>query len=103
MAWVVTPAKAGVHVSTEGSRFPLRGNDEHWVVFERGRALHLFHLTAWVFNPARAGWVSRPEDRSRPAGSSYNEYAGISAEEQNERRGLIVDRVRMPADPRTRI
>jgi len=35
--------------------------------------------------------------------SSYNEYAGLSAEEQNARCGLIVDRVRMPSDPRARI
>jgi len=27
----------------------------------------------------------------------------MSAEEQNERCGLIVDRVRMPSDPRARI
>ena len=32
-------------------------------------------------NPVRAGLVSRPEDWSRPAGSSYNEYAGMSAGE----------------------
>jgi hypothetical protein len=51
-------------------------------------------------NPVRAGLVSRPEDWRW---SSYNEYAGLSAEEQNERCGLIVDRVRMPSDPRARI
>ena len=51
-------------------------------------------------NPVRAGWVSRPEDWRW---SSYNEYAGLSAEEQNERCGLIVDRVRMPSDSRARI
>jgi hypothetical protein len=33
----------------------------------------------------------------------YNEYAGMSADEQNERWGLIVDRWRMPSDPRARI
>jgi hypothetical protein len=54
-------------------------------------------------NPVRAGLVSRPEDWSRLAGSSYNEYAGMSAEEQERRCGLIVDRVRMPSDPRARI
>jgi putative transposase len=54
-------------------------------------------------NPVRAGFVSHPEDWSRPAGSSYNEYAGMSADEQNGRCGLIVDRVRMPSDPRARI
>jgi putative transposase len=51
-------------------------------------------------NPVRAGLVSRPEDWRW---SSYNEYAGMSADEQNKRCGLIVDRVRMPSDPRTRI
>jgi putative transposase len=51
-------------------------------------------------NPVRAGWVSRPEDWR---GSSHNEYAGISADEQNERCGFIVDRVRMPCDPRARV
>jgi hypothetical protein len=55
-------------------------------------------------NPrVRAGLVSRPEDGSRLAGSSYNEYAGLSADEQKKRCGLIVDRVRMPSDPRARI
>ena len=51
-------------------------------------------------NPVRAGLVSRPEDWRW---SSYNEYAGRSADQQNERCGLIVDRVRMPSDPRARI
>jgi hypothetical protein len=37
-------------------------------------------------NPVRAGLVSRPEDWSRPAGSSYNEYAGLSAGESVSRR-----------------
>jgi hypothetical protein len=35
--------------------------------------------------------------------SSYNEYTGTSADEQNDRCGLIGDRVRMPSDPRARI
>jgi len=51
-------------------------------------------------NPVRAGFVSRPEGWRR---SSYNEYAGMSADEQTGRCGLIVDRVRMPSDPRARI
>ena len=51
-------------------------------------------------NPVRAGLVSRPEDWRW---SSYNGYAGMGADEQNERCGLIVDRVRMPSDPRARI
>jgi REP element-mobilizing transposase RayT len=37
-------------------------------------------------NPVRAGLVSRPEDWSRPAGSSYNEYAGMSGDESVSRR-----------------
>jgi hypothetical protein len=51
-------------------------------------------------NPVRAGLVSRPEDWRW---SSYNEYAGMSAEEQTGRGGLIVDRMRMPSDPHARI
>ena len=51
-------------------------------------------------NPVRAGLVSRPQDWRW---SSFNEYAGLSPAEQMQRCGLIIDRVRMPADPRTRI
>ncbi|MGD0126856.1 MAG: hypothetical protein ABSF46_15955 [Terriglobia bacterium] len=51
-------------------------------------------------NPVKAGLVSRPEDWRW---SSHNEYAGMSAEEQKKRCGLIVDRVRIPSDPRARI
>jgi len=51
-------------------------------------------------NPVRAGLVSRPEDWRW---SSYNEYAGMSADEQNERCALMVDLLRMPAGPRARI
>jgi len=50
--------------------------------------------------PVKAGLVSRPEDWRW---SSYNDYAGMSAEEQRNRCGLIVDRVRLPSDPRARI
>ncbi len=51
-------------------------------------------------NPVKAGLVSRPEDGRW---SSYNEYAGMSAEEQKRRCGLIVDRVRIPTDPRANL
>jgi REP element-mobilizing transposase RayT len=51
-------------------------------------------------NPVRAGLASRPEDWRW---SSYNVYAGIGAEEQKKHCSLIVDRVRIPSDPRTRI
>jgi hypothetical protein len=32
-----------------------------------------------------------------------HEYAGVSAEEQEQRCGLSIDRVRLPADEKTRI
>jgi len=51
-------------------------------------------------NPVRAGLAARPQDWRWP---SFNEYAGTSAEEQGQHRSLIIDRVRMPADPRTPI
>ena len=51
-------------------------------------------------NPVRSGLVRRPQDWRW---SSFNEYAGVSPEKQNQRCGLIIDRARMPADPRTRI
>ena len=59
---------------------------------EKGGYIHL--------NPVRAGLVSRPEDWRW---SSYSEYAGMTADEQNERCGFVIDRVRMPPDPRARI
>ena len=51
-------------------------------------------------NPVRAGLVSRPQDWRW---SSLNEYAGLSPAEQIERCGLIIDRIRVPSDLRTRI
>ena len=51
-------------------------------------------------NPVRAGLVSRPQDWRW---SSFNEYAGLSPAEQIERCGLIIDRIRIPSDLRTRI
>jgi hypothetical protein len=53
-----------------------------------------------LLNPARAGWVSGPEDGRW---SSYSEYAGLSGDEQKERCGSIVDRVRMLSAPQARI
>ena len=49
-------------------------------------------------NPVRAGLVGRPEDWRW---SSFNEYAGVCREEQLQRCGLTIDRVRIPTDPRT--
>jgi hypothetical protein len=51
-------------------------------------------------HPVKAGLAGRPEDWRWP---SYNEYTGMSAEEQKESCGLIVDRVRIPSDPGARI
>ena len=51
-------------------------------------------------NPVRAGLVRQPYDWRW---SSLHEYAGMSPEEQKRRCGLTIDRVRMPAGPRTRI
>jgi putative transposase len=84
---------------TEGELWQPRFFDRALrTVQEYNEKVEYIHL-----NPVRAGLVSRPEDWSRPAGSSYNEYASMSAEEQKRRCGLIVDRVRMPSDPHARI
>ena len=51
-------------------------------------------------NPVRAGVVSRPQNWPW---SSFNEYAGTTSDEQKQRCGLVIDRVRMPSDPQSRI
>ena len=51
-------------------------------------------------NPVRRGLVKRPEDWKR---SSFPEYAGADAAEQQSRCGLTIDRVTLPADQNTRI
>ena len=51
-------------------------------------------------NPVRAGLVRQPEDWPW---SSFSEYAGMPAEEQHRRCGLVIDRVSTPLDPPTRI
>ena len=51
-------------------------------------------------NPVRAGLVVHPQDWRW---SSFLEYAGIPPDEQRQRRALIIDRVRIPTDPRTRL
>ena len=47
-------------------------------------AVRVFSLAIIATVPA--AWVTRPEDWSRPAGSSYSEYAGMSADESVSRR-----------------
>ncbi|HET9178567.1 MAG TPA: transposase [Terriglobia bacterium] len=51
-------------------------------------------------NPVKAGLVRRAEDWPW---SSFSEYAGMPADKQRQRCGLIIDRVNMPLDPRTPI
>jgi putative transposase len=51
-------------------------------------------------NPVRRGLVKCAEDWKW---SSVHEYAGVSAEEQERRCGLRIDRVRLPADENARI
>jgi putative transposase len=51
-------------------------------------------------NPVRRGLVKQPEQWRW---SSYREYAGLDGAEQERQCGLKTDRVRLPADPRTRI
>ena len=51
-------------------------------------------------NPVRGGLVQTPEEWKW---SSVHEYAGVSADEQERRCGLRIDRVRLPADENARI
>jgi len=51
-------------------------------------------------NPVRRGLATRATDWKW---SSMHEYAGISGEEQEQRCGLRIDRVSLPADENTRI
>jgi REP element-mobilizing transposase RayT len=51
-------------------------------------------------NPVRAGLVRHPQDWRW---SSFNEYGGMRPGEQLRRCALTIDRVRIPADPRTRV
>ncbi len=52
------------------------------------------------WNPVRRGWVKRPEEWRW---SSAVEYGGVDSAEQEKRCGLVIDRVRLPADENTRI
>jgi putative transposase len=51
-------------------------------------------------NPVRRGLVKRAEEWKW---LSVHEYAGVSGEEQEQRCGLCIDRVRLPADENTAI
>ena len=64
------------------------------VIHER-RAEHRF-----LFNPVKAGLARRPEDWPW---SSVHDYTGNVNDRPATPSGLSVDRVFLPADPRTRI
>jgi hypothetical protein len=51
-------------------------------------------------NPVRRGLVKQPEQWRW---SSYREYAGLDAAEQERQWGLKIDRVRLPAEQDARI
>ena len=67
----------------------LRTLPDYW---EKVEYIHL--------NPVRQGLVARPEGWTW---SSAAEYSGASPEEQKGRSGLVIDRVRLPAEGKTRI
>jgi putative transposase len=60
-----------------------------------GETVEYIHL-----NPVRRGLVKGPEQWKW---SSFTEYAGVDAAEQQSRCGLTIDRVRLPADEHARI
>jgi hypothetical protein len=64
-------------------------------VKEYNETVEYIHL-----NPVRRGLVKQVTDWKW---SSVHEYAGVSGEEQEQRCGLRIDRVRLPADENTRI
>ncbi len=71
--------------------------------FDRAlRTVKEYHETVEYIhgNPVRRGLVKRAEEWKW---SSMPEYAGATAEEQEQRCGLRIDRVRLPANEKTRI
>ncbi len=60
-------------------------------VEEYNETVEIIHM-----NPLRAGLVSRPQEWRW---SSFNEYAGTTSDEQKQRCGLAIERVRMPLEP----
>ena len=64
-------------------------------VKDYGDTVEYIHL-----NPVQRGLVKRPEDWTW---SSFPEFAGADAAEQQRRCGLSIDRVRLPADQKARI
>ena len=64
-------------------------------VKDYGETVEYIHM-----NPVRRGLVNEPEQWKW---SSFPEYAGVHAAEQQSRCGLTIDRVRLPADENARI
>ena len=64
-------------------------------VKEHAETVEYIHL-----NPVKRGLVKQPIEWKW---SSFSEYAGVDAVQQLRRCGLIIDRVRLPADQNARI
>ena len=67
----------------------LRTVQDYW---EKVEYIHL--------NPVQRGLVAKPDDW---IWSSAAEYSGVSPEDQKRRCGLMIDRVQLPAEGKTRI
>ncbi len=81
-------------------RFPSLGSGQAFdpalrTVKDYWETVEYIHL-----NPVRRGLVKRPEQGKW---SSFPEYAGVDAAEQEKRCALTIDRVRLPADEKARI
>ena len=84
------------HRGTEGELWQPRFFDRAIrTVKEYREKVEYIHL-----NPVRAGLVGHPQDWRW---SSFNEYAGMRPEEHVTDGRLTIDRVTIPADPRTRL
>ena len=64
-------------------------------VKEYAETVEYIHL-----NPVKRGLVAQPEEWKW---SSFPEFAGVAAAEQEDRCGLTIDRVPLPADPNAKI
>lgn len=84
------------HRGTEGELWQSRFFDRALrTVEEYLEKVEYIHL-----NPVRAGFAGHPQDWRW---SSFNEYAGMCPEEQLQHCALTIDRVRIPANTRTRL
>jgi hypothetical protein len=88
-----SPCASGRTAAT--GRQPRLFDRANRTVKEHHEKVEYIHL-----NPVRAGLVSHPQDWRW---SSFSEYAGMRPVEQRHCCGLTIDRVTIPADPRTRL